>query len=132
MHFVCLLQTSQSMLLQVDHPRPIDMEGLCTLLVTVGSILDGPRTDKNGRFDRITTGKARAIMDSYFCRIKEASGVRHLDVCVRLMLRVSFPDSPKSADDDTPLNWQSPITLLPCLEGRKDLAVAKQWMNVLP
>jgi len=48
----------------VDNPEEEEIESLCTLLTTVGSILD--------------TRRARAHMDMYFSRMKELTKTLHV------------------------------------------------------
>jgi len=58
----------------VDNPEEEEIESLCTLLTTVGSILD--------------TQKARAHMDVYFSRMKELTKSLHVTSRVQFMLQV--------------------------------------------
>ena len=55
--------------------REEEIESLCTLLSTVGSILD--------------TRKARAHMDVYFSRMKELTKIPHVTSRMQFMLQVS-------------------------------------------
>jgi len=58
----------------VDNPEEEGIESLCTLLTTVGSVLD--------------TQKARAHMDVYFSRMKELTKSVHVTSHTQFMLQV--------------------------------------------
>ena len=63
----------------VDDPKEEEIESLCTLLVTVGKLLD--------------TTKARGHMDIYFTRMEEITKSASINARMRFMLLVSLSHS---------------------------------------
>jgi hypothetical protein len=65
----------KKLLANVENPEEEEIESLCRLLTTVGSLLDNP--------------KARAHMDTYFARMEVLGKSNNVTSRVQLMLRVS-------------------------------------------
>jgi len=66
----------QKLLANVENPEEEEIESLCKLLTTVGSLLDTP--------------KARAHLDLYFSRMRELTKNKNVKARMMFMLQVSF------------------------------------------
>jgi translation initiation factor 4G len=66
----------KKLLCNIENPVEEELESLCTLLTTVGAILD--------------TQKARAHMDIYFSRMKELTKSQNVSSRMQFMLQVCF------------------------------------------